>query len=163
MRISAYFSRALAPLTVTAAVMLFSPPGNRSAGAQDQPAADKLSEKLAYTRAKGVPTLVVFYSTDQPASVRFASELADGAWARTNRGLVQILNVSKETDPAFVKSLGIIRFPTVALYSRGQKGVELLATITGCDAPWRANHPRCCSSVFGSVSNVPVARSTAWL
>ena len=69
---------------------------------------------------------------DQPASVRFWSEFNNGAWARGNRGLVQIVNISKHDNADLVALMEITRFPTVVIYTRGSKGVTKLGTITDC-------------------------------
>ncbi len=130
---SAYIRKDLATLAIAAVAMFFSPPGRSVANAQESLAGDKLAEVLSNTRLKGVPTLAVFSSRDELASGRLATELVEGAWARSNRGLVQVLTIVKENDPAFVKSSGITRFPTVVVYGRGPQGVALLGSISGCN------------------------------
>ncbi len=134
---SVTFRKDLATLAIAAVAMFFAPPGlsdaKAQAHAQESLAGDKLSAALTNTRLKGVPTLAVFSSRVEPESGKLALELVEGAWARANRGLFQVLNIEKENDPAFVKSSGITRFPTVVVYGRGPQGVALLGSISGCD------------------------------
>jgi hypothetical protein len=91
-----------------------------------------LASALATTQSRGVATVAVITSADQPSSVRFWNEFYDGAWARSNRGLVQLVNVSKEAEPELVREMGVNRFPSVIAYGRGPQGVRQLATITDC-------------------------------
>ena len=88
-----------------------------------------LGVALAKTRTDGVATIAVYTDSNQPESVRIWNSFNQGAWARTNRGLVQLVNVSTETEPDLVRMLGTTRFPTVVVYVRKAKGVSHLATI----------------------------------
>jgi hypothetical protein len=97
--------------------------------------ASALGSALAMTRTRGAATVAVVTSSDQPSSVRFWNEFYDGAWARINRGLVQVVNVSTDTEPGLVRTMGVSRFPSVIVYARGPQGVAQLATFTGCDNP----------------------------
>jgi hypothetical protein len=89
-----------------------------------------LGAALARTRTDGVATIAVYTASSQPESVRIWKSLYEGAWARDNRGLVQLVNVSSDTEPGLVRTAGITRFPSVAVYVRSTKGVSHLATIT---------------------------------
>jgi hypothetical protein len=106
------------------------------ADAQEQPAASSsgitVGQALAATLSKGVPTVVVFTSESQPGSIRVWNEFNETAWARTNRGLVQLVRVSKEHEVGFVRSSGIVQFPSVVVYARGPKGVTVLSSIQDC-------------------------------
>ena len=92
-----------------------------------------LASALAITRTRGAATVAVVTSSDQPASVRFWNEFYDGVWARFNRGIVQVVNVSKDSDPGLVRTMGVNRFPSVIVYTRGPQGIAQLATIADCD------------------------------
>jgi hypothetical protein len=92
-----------------------------------------LASALAMTRTRGAATVAVVTSSVQPASVRFWNEFYDGAWARFNRGIVQVVNISKESDPGLVRTMGVNRFPSVIIYTRGPQGIGQLATIADCD------------------------------
>jgi hypothetical protein len=92
-----------------------------------------LPAALAMTRTRGAATVAVVTSSDQPASVRFWNEFYDGAWARFNRGIVQVVNVSKDSDPGLVRTMGVNRFPSVIVYTRGPQGIGQLTTIADCD------------------------------
>ena len=98
-----------------------------------KPSSSALGAALQMTRTRGVATVAVLTSSEQPSSVRFWNEFNDGAWARMNRGLVQVVNVSKDAEPALVRTMGVIRFPTVIVYTRGPRGVTQLGTIADCD------------------------------
>ena len=98
-----------------------------------KPSSSALAAALQMTRTRGVATVAVLTSSEQPSSVRFWNELNNGAWARMNRGLVQVVNVSKDAEPALVRTMGAIRFPTVIVYARGPRGVTQLGTIADCD------------------------------
>jgi len=84
---------------------------------------------LAKTRTDGVATIAVYTASNQPESVRIWNSFNQGAWARTNRGLVQLVNVSTETEPDLVRTAGVTRFPSVVVYVRKAKGVSHLTTI----------------------------------
>jgi hypothetical protein len=92
-----------------------------------------LATALAMTRTRGAATVAVVTSSSQPTSVRFWSEFYDGAWARFNRGIVQVVNVSKDSEPGLVRTMGVTRFPSVIVYTRGPQGIAQLATIADCD------------------------------
>ena len=121
-------------LALSATLILF---GNSPLHAEEKitpkPSSSALGAALQMTRTRGVATVAVLTSSEQPSSVRFWNELNDGAWARMNRGLVQVVNVSKDAEPALVRTMGAIRFPTVIVYTRGPRGVTQLGTIADCD------------------------------
>ena len=94
-----------------------------------KPSPSALGAALAKTRTDGVATIAVYTASNQPESVRIWNSFNQGTWARTNRGLVQLVNVSTETEPDLVRMLGTTRFPTVVVYVRKAKGVSHLATI----------------------------------
>jgi hypothetical protein len=99
----------------------------------EKPAASALGAALQMTRTRGVATVAVLTSAEQPASVRFWKEFYEGAWARTNRGVVELVNVSKDTDPGLVRTLDVRHFPTAIVYTRGPQGVRALGMIADCD------------------------------
>jgi hypothetical protein len=98
-----------------------------------KPSSSALNAAFQITRTHGAATVAVVTSSQEPSSVRFWKELYEGAWARNNRGLVQVVNVSKEADPELVRAMGVSRFPTLIVYSRGARGVGHLATIADCE------------------------------
>ncbi len=98
-----------------------------------KPSSSALGAALQMTRTRGAATVAVLTSSEQPSSVRFWNEFNEGAWARMNRGLVQVVNVSKDAEPGLVRTMGVIRFPTVIVYARGPRGVTQLGTIADCD------------------------------
>jgi len=98
-----------------------------------KPSSSALGAALQMTRTRGVATVAVLTSSEQPSSVRFWNEFNEGAWARMNRGLVQVVNVSKDAEPGLVRTMGVIRFPAVIVYARGPRGVTHLGTIADCD------------------------------
>ncbi len=98
-----------------------------------KPSSSALGAALQMTRTRGVATVAVLTSSEQPSSIRFWNEFNDGAWARTNRGLVQVVNVSKDAEPGLIRTMGALRFPTVIVYARGPRGVTHLGTIADCD------------------------------
>src|SRR5262249_47503575 len=77
-------------------------------------------------------TIAVVTASEQPTSVRLWNEFYDGAWARTNRGIVQVVNVSKDAEPGLVRTLGVNRFPSMLVYVRGPQGVRQLGTYDNC-------------------------------
>jgi hypothetical protein len=91
-----------------------------------------LSAALQATQTRGVATLAIVTARDHPASTRLYAEFIRGKWARSQVGLVQIVDLARERDGAFVSTLGVTRFPTVYVYSRGRNGVNLAGTITDC-------------------------------
>ncbi len=101
-------------------------------GPSPGPTGSAWATALSNTWSRGAATVAVITSQDQPTSVRFWSEFIEGAWVRDNRGLVQIVNLSKEREPALVRSLGINHFPTVVVYRRGPKGVTQVGRISDC-------------------------------
>ena len=126
--------RASTALALSATLILL---GNSPLHAEEKitpkPSSSALGAALQMTRTRGVATVAVLTSSEQPSSVRFWNEFNDGAWARMNRGLVQVVNVSKDAEPALVRTMGAIRFPTVIVYARGPRGVTQLGTIADCD------------------------------
>ncbi len=128
--------------TVTASTLvaaLLSGPGGAlplraevlEAASQTQGAAD-LSTALRTTRTRGAATVAVVTAQDRSDSARLWSELSHGDWARSQRGLVQFVNLTKERDANVVRTLGVTKFPTVLIYGRGPKGVTLLGTADDC-------------------------------
>jgi hypothetical protein len=114
-------------------IVLFGVPrANADEKATANPSGSSVGQALAGTLSKGVPTVAVFTTESQPGSVRLWNEFNETAWARTNRGLVQVVNVSKEREAGFVRSSGIVQFPSVVVYARGPKGVMVLGSIQDC-------------------------------
>jgi hypothetical protein len=101
--------------------------------AVQKPSASALGAALQITRTRGVATVAVLTSAEQPSSVQIWKEFYEGAWARTNRGSVELVNVSKETDAGLVRTLNVSHFPTAIVYTRGPQGVRVLGTITDCN------------------------------
>jgi hypothetical protein len=128
--------RTAAAAALTAAILSIGRPPSH---AQEPPAAKSpatvLEAALRTTQAQGVATVVVFTAPDQPASVRFWTEFNNGAWARSRRGLVQLVNISKHDGADLVRLMEITRFPSVVIFARGSRGVSKLGTITDCDSP----------------------------
>ncbi len=101
--------------------------------AASKPLPSPLSAALQITRTHGAATVAILTCSEQPSSERLWKEFYAGAWARANRGLIQVVNVSKEAEPELVRALGVSRFPTVVVYGRGPRGVGQLGTIADCD------------------------------
>ena len=124
--------------TALAAALLAGPGGACPFRAEAQEAAGQLQGVAGFTsalqtsRTRGAATIAVVTAIDQPATARLCTELAQGEWARSQRGLVQIVGLTKEHDADLVCSLGVTKFPTVFVYARGPKGVALLGTINDC-------------------------------
>ena len=125
---------AVAAAVAVAISLIGSVPGNAEDTPRAKPADSVLDAALAITKGQGVPTVVVFTSPDQPASVRFWTEFYNGPWARSRRGLVQLVNVSKPENAELARLMGIARCPAVVIFTRGPKGVAKLGTITDCDS-----------------------------
>ena len=87
-----------------------------------KPSPSALGAALARTRTDGVATIAVYTASSQPESVRIWKSFYEGTWARTNRGLVQLVNVSSDTEPGLVRTVGITRFPSVVVYVRKRQG-----------------------------------------
>jgi hypothetical protein len=136
MRTPRYRGWACAPLALSATLVLL---GNPPLHAQDttaaKPSSSALGAALQITRTRGAATIAILTSSAQPSSVGFWKEFYDGAWARTNRGIVQVVNVSKDAEPDVVRAMGVSHFPTVIVYGRGPHGVSQLGTIADCDTP----------------------------
>ncbi len=129
--------RVHASATLAATILLI---GRLPAQAQDNavaaaPAESPLDLALATTRTRGAETVAVFTDTDQPASVQFWEGFRDGAWARANRGLVQVVNVSKTDNPDVFALMNVSRVPTVVVYARRGEKLVKLGAITDCDSP----------------------------
>ena len=111
--------------------------GNVPLRAEDKaasvPSSSPLAAAIQITRTQGAATVAILTSSEQPSSERLWKEFYAGAWARANRGLVQVVNVSKDAEPELVRALGVSRFPTVVVYGRGPRGVGQLGTIADCD------------------------------
>src|SRR5690242_4464155 len=94
-----------------------------AAGEDDEPAAAPAElafrAALARTKADGTLTAVVCTARDQPSSVSLWTQLRDGAWARHNQGVVQLVEFSSDRDGALMRALGVKRFPTVVVYGAG--------------------------------------------
>ena len=138
MRLPRRGGKAAAAVLTATALMAGRPPLR----AQDAPPAPRavdpaMDAALTTTRTRGVATVAVFTAPERPASARFWAEFNEGAWARANRGLVQLVNVPKERNADLVRALGITRFPTVVIFGRGPGGVGVakLGTITDCETP----------------------------
>jgi hypothetical protein len=99
------------------------------AQANPSPMPSALGVALVKTRTDGVATIAVYTASSHPESVRIWNSFYEGAWARTNRGLVQLVNVSSDTEPGLVRTAGVTRFPSAVVYVRSTKGVSHLATI----------------------------------
>jgi hypothetical protein len=126
---------ASAALALSVTIMrLGSSPLRAEENGLQKPSSSPLSSALLMTRTRGVATVAVLTSSDQPSSIRFWNEFCDGTWARTNRGLVQIVNVSKDAEPGLVRTMGVSRFPTVIVYARGPRGVTQLGSISDCES-----------------------------
>src|SRR4051794_9893162 len=91
------------------------------------PDGSTLSAPLAVTEARGAATVAVFTSADEPGSARLWQEFSGADWVRGRRGLVQVVNVTKEGDPDAVRGAGVVKFPTVVVFGRGPNGVTRLA------------------------------------
>ena len=89
---------------------------------------------MSVTRSTGAATVAVMTSASQPKSVRIWEEFNQGSWAKKNRGLVQFVNVSTETEPGLIRTMGVAQFPTVHVYTRGSNGVTRVALFTGVDS-----------------------------
>ena len=117
-------------LLATGSILLPSPP----ARAQEK-APSGLRAALAVTRSTGAATVAVFTSRADPKSQRFHDEFDRGPWARYNRGLVQVVAVAIEDEPAVARTMGIVKVPVVKIYGKTPKGVSLLAAIDDCPSP----------------------------
>ena len=51
------------------------------------------SQAMNVTKTLGAPTVAVVTAPEEPSSSRFWMQLNDSAWARANRGLVQLVRV----------------------------------------------------------------------
>ena len=76
-----------------------------------KPTPSAFGAALAKTRTDGAATIAVYTASNQPESVRIWNSFYEGAWARTNRGLVQLVNVSSDTEPSLVRTAGVTDFP----------------------------------------------------
>jgi hypothetical protein len=119
-------------LSLAATVAIAGMVGPNQAGAQSTPATSPFGSALSMTQAKGVPTVAIFTAGDHPASVELWVAFNAGRWARANRGLVQVVNVSRDRDPATVASMNIRQFPTVAVYRKSGERVGLAASMNDC-------------------------------
>ncbi len=99
-----------------------------------KPAQSILGSAMSVTRSTGAATVAVMTSASQPKSVRIWEEFNQGSWAKKNRGLVQFVNVSTETEPGLIRTMGVAQFPTVHVYTRGSNGVTRVASFTGVDS-----------------------------
>ena len=97
-----------------------------------RPAYSALAIALETTRVKGVPTVAIYTSAEAPGSTRLAEEFATGPFARSNRGLVQVVTIANEAEPDAARAVGVAAFPSAAIYTRGPRGVALVGTIQGC-------------------------------
>ena len=118
-----------------AASAVLAAPGAARGGEAAAPAGSVVAGALSVTQTRGAATVVIFTSSDKPDSVRLWDEFHEGAWARQQRGLVQVVNVKNERDATYVRSSGVTKFPTVLVYTRGPKGLVQAAAITDCTTP----------------------------
>ncbi|WP_165231215.1 hypothetical protein [Aquisphaera insulae] len=123
------YRRSVAILTLAAAIPHWNAP---PAGADDRPAASALGAALAVTRSTGAATVAVFTSRGDAPSRQLWDEFDRGAWARANRGLVQVVNIVIEDEPGLAKTAGVIKVPAARVYTRSAQGVSHLATIGDC-------------------------------
>lgn len=125
-------SRGSALVLVAAASSFLAP---RPAVAQEKAPPSAFGAALAVTRSTGAATVVIFTSRANPASERFREEFDRGAWARYNRGLVQVASVAIEDEPGLARTMGIAKAPAARVYGRTEKGVSLLGSIPDCTTP----------------------------
>src|SRR3954469_22927200 len=59
-------------------------------------AATDLAAALERTRGQGTPTVVIATSSANSQSKAFYHEVSESAWARANRGLIQIVELPSE-------------------------------------------------------------------
>lgn len=86
------------------------------------PAMAAVSAALGHMKAGGAPLVVVVTSSARPESRAFSRALIDGAWARANRGLVQVVELPAEGNAAMVEQLRVAETPAVLAYTMGADG-----------------------------------------
>ena len=83
---------------------------------------EAIAHALGHLKATGAPLVVVVTSQARPESRAFARALIDGPWARSNRGLVQVVELVSESNAATVERLRVTSIPTVLAYTAGSEG-----------------------------------------
>ncbi|MDB5352174.1 MAG: hypothetical protein JWN86_3421 [Planctomycetota bacterium] len=87
-------------------------------------AAGDLASALERTRGQGIPTVVIATASANPQSKALYREICESAWARSYRGLVQVVELPTESNPSLAQSFQIKATPTVVAYVAGPEGVS---------------------------------------
>ena len=89
-----------------------------------------LAEATWSTQRTGRPTVVVATSARSPESSALARELLKIEEARSLTGVVNFAEMPEARYPIQLRALRVERFPTVIVYKRGPKGLEIVDTLT---------------------------------
>lgn len=126
---TAWRSKGRALATVLGVALVVGGAGFRTARADDGTGRGQgttgLATALETTRNLGAPTVVLVVSDADPAAMQLWSELSQGSWARSQRGLVQLVRLTKERDSSFLKAMNLTKLPAALVYVRGPKGLLL--------------------------------------
>ncbi len=133
-------------------------PGASSALAQtsiSQPAATTvlpLDRALDLTARTGRPAVVVVTARSQPSSVALWDSLSRLVGSLTIGRSFSFAEMSQETYPDAVRRLGVKSFPTVVVYRRSAKGLEIVGHQVA---------PKDAAYVIGWLGALDISRSTA--
>ena len=94
-----------------------------------------LSQALNATIGSGVPTLVVVTSRTDPGSLQFCRALTYSSEVAGLAGSLQVAEMASDLYKDQVKTLGVRTFPTLVLYRRGSRGLEVASYTSGLTDP----------------------------
>jgi hypothetical protein len=94
-----------------------------------------LSRALNATIRTGTPTLVVVTSRTEPGSLQFCRALTYSREVGGLTGSLQFAEMASELYKDQVKTLGVRTFPTLIVYRRGGRGLEMVSFTSGLTEP----------------------------
>ncbi len=94
-----------------------------------------LSHAVNTTANTGLPTLVIVTSPSKPASLQLCRALTRLPEAAALAGSIQFAEMASDVYKDQVKALGVNSFPTLIVYSRSRRGIEIMGRKSGLTEP----------------------------
>ena len=95
------------------------------------PAMHPLDRALQVTLATGQPTVAVVTSTSSPDSHRFWADFAAAPEVQDLIRTSRLVQITLESNPAYARTMGVKTTPTVLVYGKGSRGLELVGQQAG--------------------------------